>query len=145
MANVRGRESELTALLTVVSLALVFGAALGTIPASVLPRAPDGVVSLIPHVNAALSALAIGGIAVGIRAIKRGEVGRHRRAMVTTFGLFVAFLVLYLYRIVLEGPSDFAGPAVVERFVYLPLLGIHILLAIAAVPAVYYTLLVAAS
>ena len=65
--------------------------------------------------------------------------------MVTTFGLFVTFLVLYLYRVTLKGPTEFAGPAAVERFVYFPVLGIHILLAIAAIPTVYYVLLLAAS
>jgi len=47
--------------------------------------------------------------------------------------------------VTLEGPTDFAGPAAVETYVYLPLLAIHILLAIVAIPAVYYTLLLAAS
>ena len=135
----------LTGVLTAVSLALVFGAVLGAIPSTVLPQAPAAILEAIPHVNAAVSAVAIATIVGGIRAIKRGDITRHRRLMVTTAGLFATFLVLYLYRVTLVGPTEFAGPSVVETYVYLPLLGIHILLAIIAIPAVYYTLLLAAS
>ncbi len=145
MFDVRERVPALTGVLTIVSLALVFGAVGGAIPSALLPRAPDSVLEAIPTVNAVISAAAIVTIVTGIRAIRRGDVARHRRLMVATFGLFVAFLVLYLYRVTLLGPTDFAGPAVVETYVYFPLLAIHILLAIVAIPAVYYTLLLAAS
>jgi putative membrane protein len=145
MFDVREQVPALTGLLTVISLGLVFGAVGGAIPATVLPRAPDSVVAAIPHVNALISATAIVTIVIGIRAIRNGDVARHRQLMVTTFALFVTFLVLYLYRVTLEGPTDFAGPAVVETYVYLPILAIHILLAIVAIPTVYYALLLAAS
>ncbi|MBX0294310.1 DUF420 domain-containing protein [Haloarcula nitratireducens] len=145
MNQTRARVPALTGLLTVVSLALVFGAVLGAIPPRVLPHAPESVLAAIPHLNAAISATAIVTIVVGVRAIRNGRIQRHRRSMVATFGLFGAFLILYLYRITLEGPTDFAGPAAVESFVYLPLLAVHILLAIVAIPLVYYTLLLAAS
>jgi|GEM_PF-81825 len=142
---VRERTGILTALLTIVSLALVFGAVLRVGPATALPAAPDSLLSAIPHVNALISATAIGTIVTGIRAVRRGEIRRHQQLMVTTFGLFAAFLVLYLYRVSLVGPTDFAGPAVVETFVYLPILAIHILLAIVCIPLVYYVLLLAYS
>ena len=145
MLDARERVPELTAVLTVVSLVLVFAAVGGAIPTVLLPRAPDTVLSTIPTVNAVISTAAIVTILAGIRAIHRGNVERHRRLMVATFGLFVAFLVLYLYRISLVGPTQFAGPAAIETYVYLPLLAVHILLAIAAIPAVYYTLLLAVS
>ncbi|MFC6865510.1 DUF420 domain-containing protein [Halomicroarcula sp. GCM10025817] len=143
--TVRDNVGPITGLLTVVSLAVVFGAVLGAIPRSVLPHPPDAVVGAIPHVNAALSLVAIGTIVGGVRAIRRGDVRRHRRLMLATFGLFVAFLVLYLYRVIFEGPTQFAGPAVLETYVYFPLLAIHILLAIVAIPLVYYVLLLAFS
>lgn len=145
MIDARERVPALTGLLTLVSLALVFGAVGGAIPAALLPHAPDSVVAAIPHLNALVSAVAIATIVGGVRAIRRGNVERHRRLMVTTFALFGTFLALYLYRVALEGPTDFAGPAVVETYVYFPVLAIHILLAIAAIPAVYYTLLLAVS
>ena len=142
---VRERTGELTALLTIVSLALVFGAVLRVGPATALPAAPDALLSAIPHVNALISATAIGTIVGGIRAVRRGAIQRHQRLMITTFGLFGAFLVLYLYRVSILGPTDFGGPAAVETYVYLPILAVHILLAIVCIPLVYYVLLLAYS
>jgi putative membrane protein len=139
----RDRVPELTGLLTVVSLALVFGAALDYIPASALPDAPEWVFTAIPHVNAVISVVAIGSIITGVRAIRRGDVERHRRAMLTTLGLFAAFLVLYLYKVAVKGATPFGGPAVVDQFVYLPLLVVHVLLAVVCIPLLYYVLLVA--
>ena len=141
--RMRGHVPAATGLLTVVSLALVFGAALGAVPRAALPHAPDALLSAIPHVNAVVSAAAIGAILTGVRAIRRGRVDRHRRLMLASFGLFLVFLVLYLYRIALEGPAAFPGPDVVYAYAYLPILAIHILLAIVTLPLVYYALLLA--
>ncbi|WP_135820654.1 DUF420 domain-containing protein [Halostella litorea] len=141
--RVRRHVPAATGLLTAVSLALVFGTALGFVPGEALPRVPDGVLHAIPHVNAVVSALAIGTILGGVRAIRRGNVDRHRALMVASFGLFAAFLVLYLYRIALEGPQSFPGPEGVYTYVYLPILAIHILLAVVTIPFVYYALLLA--
>ena len=142
-AQARNHVPLLTGLLTIVSLVVVFGAALQAIPTGALPAAPDWVLDAIPHVNVVASLLAIGTIAAGWRAIRRNDVERHRRLMLASFALFALFLVLYLYRVALLGPADFPGPATVERYVYFPVLGIHILLAILSIPLVYYTLLLA--
>lgn len=140
---VRGRVPAVTALLSLVSLALVFGAALRVGPATALPRAPAPALAAIPHVNAVLSVAAIGTILAGWRAIRRGAVQRHRRLMLASFALFATFLLLYLYRVAVEGPTEFAGPAGLRTTLYLPLLAIHVLLAIVSVPLVYYALLLA--
>jgi putative membrane protein len=132
----------LTAVLTVVSLAVVFGAALQAIPTEPLP-APERLLSAIPHVNAVISLAALGTITGGVRAIRNGEVSKHRALMLASFGLFVLFLGLYLYRVAILGPSEFPGPAVIETYVYLPILIVHILLAIVCVPFVFYALLLA--
>jgi len=138
----RRRVRELTTALTVVSLALVFGAVRGIIPAGALPRV-DAVVVAAPHLNVLISLTALGTIAYGVRAIRRGRVAAHRRAMLTTTVLFLTFLGLYLYRLVLVGTKPFPGPAAVYQFVYLPVLGVHVLLAIVSIPLVYYVLLLA--
>ena len=131
----------LTGLLTVGSLALVFGAVLGLLPG--LPRAPDPVLAAIPHVNAAVSVVAVGTIAFGWSAIRRGEVDRHRAAMLVSLALFATFLALYLYRVSLLGPSGFVGPDIVYTYIYLPILAIHIVLAVVCIPLLYYVLLLA--
>jgi putative membrane protein len=142
----RERVPLLTGVLSVVSLAVVFAAAGGRIPASSVPAAPEWVIETIPLVNAVISAVAIGKIAIGWRAIRRGRIERHRVAMVSAFALFVAFLGLYLYRLtVTGGPQPFPGPDPVYQFVYLPLLAIHILLAMVCIPLLYYVLLLALS
>ena len=142
-ARARGHVRELTALLTVVSLALVFGAALGAVPRTVLPRAPDAVFAAIPHVNAVISTVAIVTILLGVRAIRAGNWRRHRAFMLASLALFVGFLALYLYKVSMEGPTPFPGPATIDRFVYLPTLAIHIVLAIVCLPLLYYVALLA--
>ncbi|MEF8852524.1 MAG: DUF420 domain-containing protein [Haloarculaceae archaeon] len=143
MNAIRRHVPVVSGVLSVVALALVFAAALRAIPEWLLPRAPEFVIHAIPHVNAVVSLAAIGTILVGVRAVRRGNVTRHRRMMLSTTGLFAVFLVAYLYRVALEGPTDFPGPGVVEQFVYYPVLGVHILLAIVCVPLVIYALLLA--
>ncbi|KAB1198754.1 MULTISPECIES: DUF420 domain-containing protein [Haloferax] len=137
--HVRG----LTAVLTVLSLALVFGAVLGAIPQGAIPQASDTVLNAIPHANAAISAVAIVTILAGVRFVRRGEIQKHQRMMLASFGLFATFLVLYLYKLVVKGTETFPGPESIYQFVYLPTLAIHILLAIVCIPLVYYVLLLA--
>jgi putative membrane protein len=143
--ELRGRDNvpELTAVLTVASLALVFGAVLGVIPRTLIPRASENTLALVPHVNAVISTVAIVTIVLGVRFVRRGDVRKHRTMMLTSVALFVLFLVLYLYKVVLQGAADFPGPAVVYQYVYLPTLAIHILLAVVCIPLLYYVLLLA--
>lgn len=140
----REHVPALTGLLSAVSLALVFGAALRVLPTGGIP-APAGLLAAIPHVNAVVSTAAIGTIVAGVLAARRGEYERHRALMLASLGLFAAFLVLYLYKVSIQGPAGFpaGAPVVVERFVYYPVLAIHILLAVVCVPLLYYVLLLA--
>jgi putative membrane protein len=145
MQSVRDHVPAVTALATVVSLALVFGAALQLLPVGALPRLSERGFDLIPHVNAAISTAAVVTIAGGVREIRRGNVARHRALMLTSLALFGSFLALYLYKVAVDGPATFPGPETVYRFVYLPTLAIHILLAIVSIPLVYYVVLLAAT
>ena len=138
----RNHVPALAGLLSAVSLALVFGAVLGAFEGT-LPRAPAAVLDAIPLVNVLVSALAITTIATGWRAIRRGEIRRHRTLMGVSLVLFVTFLTLYLYRVSLLGPAPFPGPESIHRFVYLPILAIHVSLAIVCIPLLYYVLLLA--
>lgn len=142
---VRERTGLVSAVLSVVALALVFAAAGQQIPQSVLPDAPSWVLDAIPHANVVISVAAIGTILAGVRAIKHGNIERHRTLMVTSFVLFAGFLVMYLYRVALLGPQEFPGPDTIYQFIYLPTLVIHIILAVICVPLVFHALLLAAS
>lgn len=139
---VRDNVEAVAGLLSLVALALVFGAVLGALPASALPRS-DPLVAAVPHLNAAISVAAIAVISVGLRAIRSGDVRRHRRAMLVGLALFAAFLVLYLYRVSLVGPTHFDGPAWIDRYLYLPLLAVHVSLAVVCVPLLNYVALLA--
>ncbi len=145
MQVVRERTGLVSAVLSVVALALVFAAAGQAIPEWALPAGPDWLLAAIPHINVAISVAAIGTITAGVRAIRNGNVDRHRRLMVGSFLLFVGFLLFYLYRVALLGPQEFPGPETIYQFVYLPTLAIHILLAIVAVPLVFHALLLGAT
>ncbi|MFW5935538.1 MAG: DUF420 domain-containing protein [Halolamina sp.] len=141
-AAVRDHTLASATALSVVALALVFAAALRVVPAEALPRAPSAVVDAIPHVNAVVSAVAFVLVVLGVRAIRGGDVERHRKLMGTAFGLFAVFLAGYLYRVALIGPTEFPLTGVIET-VYLAILGVHITLAVVCVPLLFYTLLLA--
>lgn len=140
--QVKENVPAITGLLSVISLALVFGAALRAIPSSVVPPF-DPLITIVPHLNAIISLTAIVTISMGWYWIRQGEIRNHRVAMTTSVVLFALFLVLYLYRLIHEGPTEFPGPAAIRSSVYLPLLAIHILLAIVCIPLLYYVLLLA--
>jgi len=139
----RRHVPSLTAVLSVVSIALVVAAVRGVVPSGALPHGPQWFLDAIPTVNALISATAIGTIVAGVRKIREGDVDAHRKAMVTTTLLFFTFLALYLYRLVVHGTTAFPGDGVVYTFVYLPILVVHMGLAMVAIPLVYYALLLA--
>ncbi|GAB6880608.1 DUF420 domain-containing protein [Halorubrum gandharaense] len=142
---VRDNVRLVTGVLSVVALALVFGAAGGAIPSTVVPHPGETVLDAIPHLNAVISATAIVTIGLGWRTIRRGEVARHRALMGTSFALFATFLVFYLWRLVIRGTAEFPGPDAVYQFVYLPFLTVHILLAVVCIPFVFHALTLAAT
>lgn len=142
MQQARHHVPPLTGALTAVSFAIVLVVIAGAVPSALFPRAPPAVMGVIPHAIAAVSAVAIGTILAGLRAIRAGNVDRHRTLMVVSFVLFGLFLTVDFYRLAVVGPTAFAGPAVVETYLYLPLLVGHAAVALLTFPAVYYALLV---
>ncbi|MFB6253280.1 MAG: DUF420 domain-containing protein, partial [Halobacteriaceae archaeon] len=96
-------------------------------------------------INAIISALAILVISYGWYAIRTNNITRHRQAMVTGAGLFGLFLALYLYKVILVGPTEFTGLVWVTTYIYYPILGFHILLAIVCIPVLYYVLTIGLS
>lgn len=138
------RELALTAVPSVLAIALVLVAVLRIVPPSVLPRAPAPLVAAIPVVNAIVSLLAIGTILTGWRRIRADDVAGHRRYMLASLALFGVFLVGYLYRVALVGPTQFTGPALIRRFVFLPVLAVHVALAVIAIPLLAFVVVLAA-
>ncbi|MFC7098799.1 DUF420 domain-containing protein [Halobaculum marinum] len=140
---VRDHSLGVAGVVSALALAVVFATAGGLVPSGAIPRAPTAFLEAIPTLNAVVSLSAIGTILAGVRAARGRDFVAHRRFMLASTTLFATFLAMYLYRLALLGTTDFAGPGVVERYVYLPLLAIHILLAVVCVPLVVYVLTLA--
>jgi putative membrane protein len=141
LASSPWRLRAVSAALSIGALAAVFAAALGLVPARLLPR-NDALIAAIPHLNALLSLLAIPTIVAGVRFARRGQYRRHRAAMLTSTALFTTFLACYLYRIAIVGPTAFDGAGLVAT-AYYGLLAVHIVLAVVTVPLVIHALLLA--
>jgi putative membrane protein len=137
-----GHARTIAAVLSVFALGAIFAAVGGVLPADALPRS-ERLVQAVPHLNAVLSLGALACIGLGVRWIRTGRVQRHRAAMLAAFAQFGGFLVLYLYKVVLAGATPFPGPEVMYTAVYLPLLTVHILLAVVCVPLLFYVLALA--
>lgn len=100
---------------------------------------------LLPTLNAALNGTAAVLLVVGYRAIRRGDVDRHKRLMIGAFLVSAAFLASYLtYHTVRQmhegvGHTRYSGPELLRQFYYVLLIS-HILLAIVNLPMIIATL-----
>ena len=94
-----------------------------------LPIAADVGVHPLATVNAVLNALATVLLISGWTFIRRGDVRRHRAAMVAAFAVSAVFLVCYLTYHWLVGHVAFRGQGLV-RPVYFTILLSQILLAV---------------
>ncbi len=111
--------------------------------AAVCPLSFD--LRILPTVNATLNATCAFLLVGGYRAIRRGQIDRHRRFMLAAFAVSTAFLASYLFYHVTRqmqegvGHTRFAGPAAIRPF-YFVLLISHLVLAIVNLPTIIATL-----
>lgn len=96
----------------------------------------------LPAVNAALNATSALLLALGFRAIRRGDRRRHRALMLAAIGTSTLFLASYLTRVALTGTHRFPGAGVLKA-AYLAVLASHTVLAAVAAPLVLATLALA--
>lgn len=136
--NARAHPGAAAAVLTVVGYVLVLGTLYVGLP--IYPEIDLSTVNLLSHAIAAINTTTTVLLALGWRWIRRGEVEKHRRAMVSAFGLILVFLVLYLLKTGGGGTKEFVGPQLAYS-AYLVMLAVHILLSIVSVPVVLYALL----
>lgn len=87
--------------------------------------------AVLPHILAAINSATVLTIVFGRISIGRGERDAHRRAMLLSVALGVAFLALYLTYHFNAGLAKFGGSGMV-RPVYFGILVTHILAAAAA-------------
>jgi len=141
---VRRHTVGVSGVVSALALAVVVAAVRGVIPASALPTY-DPLVSVIPSLNALISATAIVTIALGWRATRNRDFTKHRALMGTSTLLFAGFLAFYLYRLTVHGTTEFGGPDAVYQFLYLPILIVHMALAMVCIPLVVYALVLAST
>jgi len=93
---------------------------------------------ILPHAIAVVNFMALLSLQLGYRAVRRGELGRHRLFMLASFILITAFLVMYVSRLILGGVKEYEGPELLRLYIYLPALAVHLALSIVSVPLVLY-------
>jgi putative membrane protein len=96
-------------------------------------------ISDLPALNAALNGIAGLFLLTGFYFIRRGEIARHRSAMLGAFAMSSLFLVSYVIYHANAGSRPFPGQGPV-RVVYFTILISHIVLAAAIVPMALVTL-----
>ncbi|USZ68734.1 DUF420 domain-containing protein [Halorussus salilacus] len=133
--RVRDNPRAATAILSVLGYVLVLGTFAGLLP--IYPDLGRETVDLLSHAIAGVNTIALTALLLGWRWIRRGEVRKHRAAMLTAFALILVFLVLYLVKVGGGGEKSIAvtGPV---YYAYLAMLAIHIVLSVVAVPVVLY-------
>jgi len=140
--RLREQPMGVTVLLTIVGYALVIGTFLLDVP--IYPDLTNAQVNLLSHVIAVINTTATVVLTLGWYWIRKGEVEKHRLAMVTGFVLILGFLVVYLLKVGGGGTKEFVGHQGVY-YAYLVMLAIHIILSIVSVPVVLYALVLGLS
>ena len=132
-----------TAVVSVVGYALVAAAFLGAIP---LPEIGRGTVILLSDLIAVVNTVALVLLLSGYRFVRRGDVRRHRAAMLSAFVLIMVFLIMYLVKVgggfekalVVQAGQPLSAYAGAVEVAYLGMLGTHVVLSVVSVPVVLY-------
>jgi len=140
-SHARTSPRRVTAVLSLVGYALVFGTFGGVFP---FPAISNETVIVLSDAIAVVNTAALSAIVAGVYFIRTDQVRKHRAAMLTAFGLIVLFLAMYLLKvgggfeksILVEGPVYWA---------YLAMLAIHILLSAISVPVVVHAVVLGLS
>ena len=96
-------------------------------------------ISDLPHVNAALNAISIVFLALGLHFILRGDRRRHRAMMLSAATVSALFLVTYLTYHFNSGLAKFGGAGII-RPIYFGILIAHVIGAVVITPLVPLTL-----
>ncbi|WP_435360720.1 DUF420 domain-containing protein [Haloarchaeobius sp. DFWS5] len=136
-ATVRENVTETTVLLTVLGYVLVLGTFAGLFP---YPDISHETVNLLSHAIAVVNTVATVSLVLGWYWIRKGEVAKHRAAMLTSFSLILVFLALYLVKVGGGGEKRILGTPDLIYGAYLLMLAIHIILSVVSVPVVLYAL-----
>ena len=126
----------ITGLLSIVGYVLVLGTFAGVLP--IYPSISIETVNLLSDLIAVVNSAATVSLVLGWLAIRRGQVARHRLAMLTAFGLILVFLVIYLLKVGGGGGEKHIQATGPVYYAYLVMLAVHIVLSVVSVPVVLY-------
>jgi putative membrane protein len=93
----------------------------------------------LPHLNAALNAIAGLLLTIGYFLIRAGRIQAHKRCMVSAFVVSAVFLASYVTYHANVGSKPFPGTGLV-RTIYFTILIPHVILAAAVLPLAIVTL-----
>ena len=93
----------------------------------------------LPHLNAALNALAGTLLTIGYFLIRAGRIQAHKRCMISAFVVSALFLASYVTYHANVGSRPFPGTGLV-RTIYFTILIPHVILAAAVLPLALVTL-----
>jgi putative membrane protein len=102
------------------------------------PAEFHGKLLFLPELNAILNGLSALALLTGFAWIRKGEVTKHRAAMLTAFVFSSLFLVSYIMNHAIHGDTLYPRTNAL-RPAYLALLASHVLLSILALPIVLTT------
>ena len=135
-SRAKAKPRQVTAVLSLIGYALVFGTFAGVVP--IYPDVTREGVVLLGDAIAVVNAFALLSILLGYRFIRNGEVRKHRTAMLTAFALILVFLALYLTKIGGGGFEKAILAGGIVWVLYIVMLAIHIVLSAVSVPVVLY-------
>lgn len=146
---VKAHPRAFVAAVSVVGYGLVVGTFAGIVPASVFPSLTRAQVDVLSHAIAAVNTVTTVLLALGWRWIRADQVRKHAAAMTASFGLILAFLVMYLSkvgggpgekRLVVESGMFLGEYAGLVGGAYLLMLAVHVVLSVVSVPVVLYAI-----
>jgi len=92
-------------------------------------------ITVIPHINAVLNMLTVVLLWVGRGHAKSDNTEAHKKTMIATLAVSALFLALYTTYHFSGGFAKFGGEGLV-RWIYFPILIVHVIGAVAIVPLV---------
>jgi len=97
------------------------------------------IISVLPHIQAALNLTAISLMTIGYYYIRQQNQTAHRACMIAALVISTLFFIAYLYYHSQVGNVQFAGQGFI-RPLYFSILISHVLLAVLVVPLILITL-----
>jgi putative membrane protein len=133
-SRARARPGYATAVVSLVGYALVVGVFAGGLP---IPDISRRAVIVLSDAIAVVNSAALVALLAGWRYIRRGEVRKHRAAMLSAFALILLFLVMYLVKVGGGFEKQLLAPEPVY-LAYLGMLAVHLFLSVVSVPVVVH-------